>query len=53
MLEFVNNDEMGNKYLKVDFVDPSSALIMVQGHAMLHFGMGVLVLLVKKSQKTL
>ena len=29
MLKFVNNNDMNNKYLKVDFVDPSSALIMV------------------------
>ena len=53
MLKFVNHDDMNNKYLKVNFVDPSSALILIQGHALQHLAMGVLTFLVKKSNKTL
>ena len=29
MMQFMDLDEMGNKYLKRQFVDPSSALILV------------------------
>jgi hypothetical protein len=49
MRQFLNQDDMDNKYLKVAFVDPSSALILVQGHQVLHVCMGAMVLLVKKS----
>lgn len=53
MLQYLNQDDMDNKYLKVNFIDPSSALILVQGHQVLHVCMGIMVLLVKKSQSKL
>jgi hypothetical protein len=53
MMNFINQDDLDHKYLKRDLSDPSSALILVQGHSLLHLCMAIATYWIEDGQETL
>lgn len=53
MDQFIDKDEMENKFLQTTLNDPTSALILIQGHWGLHLSLWIVNLLTVPSRNIL
>ena len=53
MMNFINKDEKDTKFLRTRLTDPTSALILIQGHWSLHLALWIVHLLTDPSRNSL
>ena len=53
MMNFINKDDLETKFLRSKLTDPTSALILIQGHWSLHLALWIVHLMAEPSRNYL